>query len=82
MKIHASQLFAYLSLALALPIQRRPECPTCALARRRSVREAVWNDTLDFEDGTGGLDLSSFRLSAPIWGGKTGSDVYGLGAEV
>jgi len=77
MKIHASQLFASLSLALALPIHAA-RVPDMRIGAPSISAEAVWNDTLDFEDGTGGLDLSSFRFDAPIWGGKTGSDVYGL----
>lgn len=40
--------------------------------------EATWADTLDFEDGTGGLDLSSLRFDVPLWGGKIGEDAYGL----
>ncbi len=40
--------------------------------------EATWNDTLNFEDGDGGLDLWNFRLGAPVWGTKVGDDVYAL----
>lgn len=40
--------------------------------------EANWSDTLDFEDGTGGLDLSGLRLDAPFWKVRTGDSVVGL----
>lgn len=40
--------------------------------------EASWNDTLDFEDGDGGLDLSSLRFDVPLWGTKVGENAYGL----